>query len=597
MKKKLSAILALCLTFCMLLSGVSALAADKGTVASSEEVIYAMLNAAGEPESAYSVAILNVTKAGEITHHGAYSSTKNLTDSGLLAYKGGKITATAPVGRFYYQGELVNLDFPWNIKVTYKLDNKVVAPEKLSGATGKVLINIKTTKNDAADATFFENYMLQVSVPLDTDLCDNIKAQGATMANSGGDKQANFVVMPGTDGDMTVTADAENFELSGITIAAVPYSAGDAMPDVSELTGGLNDLADGVSDLSDGVSSLSKGTADLSVGAAMVKSGAKSYGEGMADISANSAGIVSASSQIYSGLKQINDGLAGQTGGSLDLSALAQLPAGLTQLAAGLEQVSAGMKQLLDGYTLAYDALSKSIAGIPAASVSEADIAALMAANPGSAALSALIANYTAAQTVKGTWQQTSAAFAAVSTTLPQLQGSVDTIAASLRGMATQISAAMKSNPDLSGLATLAQGIGSLTKNYSAFHDGLVAYTGGVDALAENWNGLQEGVNGLATGSYSLSKGAKKLSEGAGTLSDETQTIPDEVDKMIGSVNNGDFTPQSFVSAKNTNCDAVQFVIKTAAIEGAAEEDVPPPAVPANTLWQRIKDLFSNFGL
>lgn len=41
--------------------------------------------------------------------------------------------------------------------------------------------------------------------------------------------------------------------------------------------------------------------------------------------------------------------------------------------------------------------------------MSEEDIAALIAANPDSAALSSLVANYQAAQTVKAVWEQTKA--------------------------------------------------------------------------------------------------------------------------------------------------------------------------------------------
>lgn len=66
-----------------------------------------------------------------------------------------------------------------------------------------------------------------------------------------------------------------------------------------------------------------------------------------------------------------------------------------------------------------------------------------MAANPDSAALQSLIANYQAAQTVKGTWEQVKAAFSAVQQNLPAFSKSITTVCESLETMASQIEAAL----------------------------------------------------------------------------------------------------------------------------------------------------------
>ena len=51
-----------------------------GYVSSKDEVIYGTLSKSGKQKEIYVVNMLDVTKAGEVTDFGDYSSVKNLTD-------------------------------------------------------------------------------------------------------------------------------------------------------------------------------------------------------------------------------------------------------------------------------------------------------------------------------------------------------------------------------------------------------------------------------------------------------------------------------------------------------------------------------------
>lgn len=42
--------------------------------------------------------------------------------------------------------------------------------------------------------------MLQISVTLDAELCEDITSRNGTVANAGSDKQITFVVLPGGEG-------------------------------------------------------------------------------------------------------------------------------------------------------------------------------------------------------------------------------------------------------------------------------------------------------------------------------------------------------------------------------------------------------------
>ena len=621
MKKRTLGALALALCFALSLFAVPAAAADAPAATGAEEVIYAKLDAAGEPLSAYAVVALNGDAGESVTHYGAYTAVENLTDTSALTYEDGAVTATIPEGgRLYYQGTLESFELPWDIAIGYELDGRSISPAELGGQSGALEMSLSVKPNGNAPGAFADEMMLQITVTLDASLCKNITAEGATVANAGGDKTLAFTVLPGAEAEYTVTADVEDFTMAGLTIAGVNYDIASAMGDTAEITDGVGQMTDAISQLSDGASQLASGAGSL-------RSGAGSFGSGLSTLSAGSAELVAGSEQIAGALSQISASLPGAgtdaeaaaaaaaaagmdpeaaaaagaqsagAGMTLDLSALAQLPAGLEQAADGLEQAGAALAQLAEGYGAAYPALAQAVEAIPEPSVSEEDIGALMALAPDNEALAALVANYQAAQTVKAVWAQASAAFEAVQDNLPALAEGVNSAAASLRQTAQQISAAMSATGgqiDLSGLLQLTSGLSQLAQSYSAFHEGLVSYAGGVDALSANWSSVYSGISSLASG-------AGELSDGVAALDEETSKIPELIDELTGGSaedESADASAQaSFLDERNEDTASVQFVIMTEGISEPEAEEEPAPAEEDKgffaELWDRIVALFT----
>ena len=624
MKKRTLGALALALCFALSLFAVPAAAADAPAATGAEEVIYAKLDAAGEPLSAYAVVALNGDAGESVTHYGAYTAVENLTDTSALTYEDGAVTATIPEGgRLYYQGTLESFELPWDIAIGYELDGKSISPAELGGQSGALEMTLSVKPNGNAPGAFADEMMLQITVTLDASLCKDISAGGATVANAGGDKTLAFTVLPGAEAEYTVTADVEDFTMAGLTIAGVNYDIASAMGDTAEITDGVGQMTDAISQLSDGASQLASGAGSL-------RSGAGSFGSGLSTLSAGSAELVAGSEQIAGALAQISASLPGAGAGAdaeaaaaaaaaagmdpeaaaatagaqsagagmtLDLSALAQLPAGLEQAADGLEQAGAALAQLAEGYGAAYPALAQAVEAIPEPSVSEEDIGALMALAPDNEALAALVANYQAAQTVKAVWAQASAAFEAVQDNLPTLAEGVNSAAASLRQTAQQISAAMSATGgqiDLSGLLQLTSGLSQLAQSYSAFHEGLVSYAGGVDALSANWSSVYSGISSLASG-------AGELSDGVAALDEETSKIPELIDELTGGSTedeSADASAQaSFLDGRNGDTASVQFVIMTEGISEPEAEAEPAPAEEDKgffaELWDRIVALFT----
>ena len=623
MKKRTLGALALALCFALSLFAVPAAAADAPAATGAEEVIYAKLDAAGEPLSAYAVVALNGDAGESVTHYGAYTAVENLTDTSALTYEDGAVTATIPEGgRLYYQGTLESFELPWDIAIGYELDGRSISPAELGGQSGALEMTLSVKPNGNAPGAFADEMMLQITVTLDASLCKDISAGGATVANAGGDKTLAFTVLPGAEAEYTVTADVEDFTMAGLTIAGVNYDIASAMGDTAEITDGVGQMTDAISQLSDGASQLASGAGSL-------RSGAGSFGSGLSTLSAGSAELVAGSEQIAGALSQISASLPGAgtdaeaaaaaaaaagmdpeaaaaaaagaqsagAGMTLDLSALAQLPAGLEQAADGLEQAGAALAQLAEGYGAAYPALAQAVEAIPEPSVSEEDIGALMALAPDNEALAALVANYQAAQTVKAVWAQASAAFEAVQDNLPALAEGVNSAAASLRQTAQQISAAMSATGgqiDLSGLLQLTSGLSQLAQSYSAFHEGLVSYAGGVDALSANWSSVYSGISSLASG-------AGELSDGVAALNEETSKIPELIDELTGGSaedESADASAQaSFLDERNEDTASVQFVIMTEGISEPEAEAEPAPAEEEQgffaELWDRIVALFT----
>ena len=171
-----------------------------------------------------------------------------------------------------------------------------------------------------------------------------------------------------------------------------------------------------------------------------------------------------------------------------------------------------------------------------------------------------------------------------------------DDVTSQINAAAATVSAAAKQVSELKGQLD----------SYGVFYQGLVAYTDAVSSAAAGAKSLKLNMDTLYsnTGKLKLSVGelsdaVGELYDGTGELTDGTTEfvdktsdmdtqISDEIDSMTASLSGGDGDAVSFVSEKNTNVDAVQFVIKTAAIEKAeTTTDNTVESAPL-TFWQKL---------
>lgn len=220
----------------MLVSGMvlapmtEALAASKDEYSKNENV-YVRMDSEGDVTGTYVVNAFTVTEAGEITDYGDYESIHNLTSLETIEEDKDEYTFYSEKGKFYYQGNMADAQLPWNFEIRYILDGKEVDAEELAGAEGDLEIHMLIKENAAvANPAFYQAYLLQVSFTLDNDLCEDIVAKGASMADAGANQQITFTVMPDVaaqggqpmdtvkEVELVISASVTNFEMGDISI-------------------------------------------------------------------------------------------------------------------------------------------------------------------------------------------------------------------------------------------------------------------------------------------------------------------------------------------------------------------------------------------
>lgn len=319
------------------------------------EVIYGRLDTKGAAGDLHVVNHFSVPEAGMITDYGAYDEIVWLT--GREPRKNNdEIKIEAEAGNYYYEGVLKNRELPWEFRIEWYLDGKSVDPASLSGANGDLKIALSSRANPSyRDLT--EYYALQISFSFPRDRATSIVAESATIAEAGNNTMVNYVVLPGFDADLAVSAKVKDFHMPGISIAAVKLDISFEMPDVSDLNDEMSQLVDAIAELKDGTDELEKGSADLNNGLSEIVSGTTTLGtegqklaDGISDAADGVADYTDGVSSYINGVNQYLSGVNDYTKGVSDLATGAtKLDTGTEELVQGLNRLAGQSQNLTDG--------------------------------------------------------------------------------------------------------------------------------------------------------------------------------------------------------------------------------------------------------
>ena len=577
----------------VLLLGFTVVPAFAETAPSAkEEVIYAMADASGKVTDAEAV---NIFAGGDIVDYGDYSAVKPLNTNDTITQNGDQIAFSSTADKVYYQGTMKNAALPWNISIRYYLDGKEYAPQDVAGKSGALEIRFSVTKNESCGGSFYDDYALQASFTLDTERCQNIVSNGATVANVGSDKQLTYTILPGKGIDTVITADVTDFEMDAAAINGVRLNLDvdvddtDLMDKVDELVSAIGDLDDGAWELHDGTEELYDATktlnskvGDLHSGVGDLTAGAGDLYTGLTDITAQNQ----QADQLYLGYVKSQAGsiyLAYVTTQADALYAQVAAQAVREQLIqSGYSEAQAdAYLQTADGQTLVAQTVSN-MTEEQKAQILNAAVAKLTDEQK-KQILQGAVASLTEEQKAE------------IREAYIQQMMASDDVTSQINAAVATVSAA-KQVSELKGQLD----------SYGVFYQGLVAYTDAVSSAAAGAKSLKLNMDTLYsnTGKLKLSVGelsdvVGELYDGTGELTDGTTEfvdktsdmdtqISDEIDSMTASLSGGDGDAESFVSEKNTNVNTVQFVIKTAAIEKAeTTTDNTVESAPL-TFWQKL---------
>ena len=541
-----------------------------------EEVVYIMLDASGTVDS---VNVVNIFGKGEITDFGDYSSVKMLTSTNPITQNGDEITFTSDQDRLYYQGTLEDAQIPWKISIEYELDGKKVTPEELAGQSGKLEAHIKITENESCKGSFYDSCALQAAFTLDTEKCENITAEGATLANVGSNKQISYTVLPGKGLDATISADVSDFEMEAATINGVKLNLDvevndadlmdqvdeimDAAKDLDEgadgLLDGMDKLQDGSLDLLDGTNKLYDGILSLSDGAKSLKDGEQTLQKGIVMLNANSSELTNGSATLLSGLQNLQNSLSGV---SISADQFSALTLGASQISDAVSQLSSGAASLQGA--VSYNAYQGAMAqnGLDLSALSNANLEAAntitgqigqlqeslsqITSIPGyenteyAAQAATLQAQIDSLTSVVSLLSANNAAISGTQTYFDSVASGADSLASGLN----QLSASTQTYRDdvntaasqLSGLAgnmeSLKSGVNQLVSGSQSLNQGILSYTDAVATIAQKCPELTDGAVALADGSETLLDGAKKLTDGSSDLNDGIESLKDGVNTL-----------------------------------------------------------------
>ena len=320
-----------------------------------EEVIYIMTDASGKVTDMEAV---NIFAGGDITDYGDYSDVKLLNTTDQITQNGNKITFSSSAEKVYYQGTMKNTVIPWNISIRYFLNGKEYSAADVAGKSGALEIRFSVSKNESCKGSFYEDYALQASFTLDTDLCKNIVSSGATVANVGSDKQFTYTILPGKGIDATIQADVTDFEMDAVSINGVRlnmnFEVDDAelMDKVDEIISAIGSIDSGAAEVRDGTGELYDATGTLNSKVGELNSGVGALADGVGDLYSGLTGITEKNDQLTGAAYTAYEGLCTAAAAALNMQLEANGMESVTLTPANYSAVLLGLLEKMDADTI-----------------------------------------------------------------------------------------------------------------------------------------------------------------------------------------------------------------------------------------------------
>ncbi len=139
------------------------------------------------------------------------------------------------------------------------------------------------------------------------------------------------------------------------------------------------------------------------------------------------------------------------------------------------------------------------------------------------------------------------------------------------------------------GVAQLGQGAAELANGTAELQASSSVLAASANELYNAAAELNAAMQQLRDGLTAYKNGTKQLRDGTSSMGSQIQA---QIDQMLGGISGQGGKVVSFVSEKNTNVSAVQFVLKTEEVVLPATPPAAPPSPVRLSFWQKLLKLF-----
>lgn len=356
---------------------------------SKNETVYVIADANGSAKKVIvSDWIKNTTGAKSFTDVSELENIENVNGDETFTVNENNMYEWRSDGKdIYYQGTSSS-ELPVGVNVTYKLDGKKIAPEKLAGKSGKVTIRFdysnrqfEKVKIDGKEEKIYVPFVMITGMMLDNDSFGNVEVTNGKVINDGSHTYVAGFALPGMQESLDIdsedfeipnyveiTAEVEDFQLATtLTLATnemfsnIDFSKLDEKVDelndkLDDLTSATNKLIDGSSELYDGLETLLEksnelieGVDKLYDGANQIKDGAAQLNTGASQLDDGAKALDNGADKLKNGTSQLNSGANSLDEGVTSLQGyIAQLSSGLSEISSNSESLNTGAKQVFE---------------------------------------------------------------------------------------------------------------------------------------------------------------------------------------------------------------------------------------------------------
>ena len=370
----------------------SAARAGSSEEAGKVETVYVTANASGAVNDVIvSEWLKNANASAELSDTTELKDIVNVKGKENFTENGdGTVTWDAEGSDIFYQGT-TDKELPVDMKITYTLDGKEIAPEDLAGKSGKVTIRFEyenkekqTVEVDGKEIEVYTPFAMVSGMMLDADKFTNVEISNGKVVSEGNNYIVMGVALPGlkeslnisdekweeleADEDIDsklsnyfeITADTSDFEIGmTITMASSDILSDFGLSDLSD-SDKIHELKDDMGELNDGSTKLVDGTKELKDGTTKLRDGSKELYDGTGKLYDGAKELKDGTASLYSGAGELNDGAGQLSSGSNDLAKGAgDLHDGAGKLHDGTKTLSDGTSKLYDGTKTLEDGTSK----------------------------------------------------------------------------------------------------------------------------------------------------------------------------------------------------------------------------------------------